>query len=44
MILGFDPGRDKCGVAVMSRDRTILEHQVVSATEAIATIGELIKS
>lgn len=42
MILGFDPGRDKCGVAVMDSDRNILYHQVVVADEAISTIQELI--
>ena len=38
MILGFDPGKDKCGLAVMGRDRSLHYHQVVPATEAIATI------
>lgn len=41
MILGFDPGRDKCGVAVMSKERQIHYHQVVTAAEAIATIKSL---
>ena len=38
MILGFDPGRDKCGLAVMGADLQLHEHQVVAATEAIASI------
>ena len=42
MILGFDPGRDKCGVAVMDSDRNIFYHQVVAASEALATIQDLI--
>lgn len=41
MILGFDPGRDKCGVAVMGLDRNLYYHQVVPAVEAIATIQAL---
>lgn len=41
MILGFDPGRDKCGLAVMGINRELYEHQVVSAAEAIATIQSL---
>ena len=41
MILGFDPGRDKCGVAVMNSNGEIHNHQVVSATDAIATIESL---
>lgn len=41
VILGFDPGRDKCGVAVMGKERQILYHQVVPSPEAIATIEQL---
>lgn len=41
MILGFDPGRDKCGIAVMGLDRKLYYHQVVPANEAIATIQKL---
>ncbi len=38
LILGFDPGRDKCGVAVVGRDLSIYEHEVISAEKAIAKI------
>ncbi len=41
MILGFDPGKDKCGLAIMGCDRKLHYHQVVPATEAIATIQVL---
>ena len=41
MILGFDPGRDKCGVAVVKRDRSVSYHRVVTAENAIAEIQEL---
>ncbi|MBW4553810.1 MAG: pre-16S rRNA-processing nuclease YqgF [Aphanocapsa sp. GSE-SYN-MK-11-07L] len=41
MILGFDPGRDKCGLAIMARDRTLHYHQVVAAELAIATVEQL---
>jgi len=41
MILGFDPGRDKCGIAVMDRSEQLHYHQVVSSAEAIATIQSL---
>jgi RNase H-fold protein (predicted Holliday junction resolvase) len=37
-ILGFDPGRDKCGIAVMGLDRQLYYHQVILAKEAIANI------
>lgn len=41
VILGFDPGRDKCGLAVIGLDRQLHYHQVVLAKEAIATIETL---
>ena len=41
MILGFDPGRDKCGIAVMGLDLILHYHQVVPAPEAIAIIKSL---
>ncbi|MBV8884854.1 MAG: pre-16S rRNA-processing nuclease YqgF [Chroococcidiopsidaceae cyanobacterium CP_BM_RX_35] len=40
-ILGFDPGRDKCGLAVMGQGKQLYYHRVVSATEAISTIQAL---
>lgn len=41
MILGFDPGRDKCGIAIMDSTGAIYEHQVADAREAIAVILKL---
>ena len=41
VILGFDPGKDKCGLAVMGLDRQLYYHQVVTAQKAIATIETL---
>ncbi|MBD2356568.1 pre-16S rRNA-processing nuclease YqgF [Tolypothrix sp. FACHB-123] len=41
VILGFDPGRDKCGLAAIGLDRQLYYHQVVRANEAIATIENL---
>ncbi|HEY9692920.1 MAG TPA: pre-16S rRNA-processing nuclease YqgF [Oculatellaceae cyanobacterium] len=41
MILGFDPGKDKCGLAVVGLDRKLLYHEVVSSASAIATIQTL---
>jgi RNase H-fold protein (predicted Holliday junction resolvase) len=40
-ILGFDPGKDKCGVAVMDRDRLLYDHQVVPTAEVINYIQDL---
>ena len=38
--LGFDPGRDKCGVAVVDSQGKIYEHRVVLSPEAIAGLQE----
>jgi RNase H-fold protein (predicted Holliday junction resolvase) len=40
-ILGFDPGRDKCGLAVMDGNRQLLYHQVLRTAQTIAQIGDL---
>jgi RNase H-fold protein (predicted Holliday junction resolvase) len=40
-ILGFDPGQDKCGVAVMDRERALLYHQVLLTTQVITEIRNL---
>ena len=39
-ILGLDPGRDKCGMAVMIRQQVVY-HQIIDSDRAIATIEEL---
>lgn len=41
VILGFDPGRDKCGVAVVGDNQQVYYHQVVAANDAIATVKSL---
>ncbi|MBW4472195.1 MAG: pre-16S rRNA-processing nuclease YqgF [Stenomitos rutilans HA7619-LM2] len=41
VILGFDPGRRKCGLAVIGVDRTLRYHKVIEAEAAIATIQHL---
>ena len=41
VILGFDPGKDKCGVAVMGLDRQLQYHEVVSSSSVIAAINDL---
>jgi RNase H-fold protein (predicted Holliday junction resolvase) len=41
VILGFDPGRQKCGLAVMGLDRCLYYHEVIPASKAIATIQTL---
>jgi len=42
-ILGLDPGRDKCGAAVMDSQQQVVYHQVVDSDRAIAIIEQLVK-
>lgn len=44
MLLGFDPGKQKCGVAVMGLDRKLYFQAVVPSAAAIAKVGDLLKS
>jgi RNase H-fold protein (predicted Holliday junction resolvase) len=41
VILGFDPGRQKCGVAIMGLDRILRHQEVVSADDVLVHIEEL---
>ncbi|MGK7944507.1 MAG: pre-16S rRNA-processing nuclease YqgF [Microcystaceae cyanobacterium] len=41
MLLGFDPGRDKCGIAVTDEALTLHYHQVIASDHAIATLNKL---
>ena len=41
VILGFDPGRQKCGLAIMGLDRSLHYHQVIASDDAIHCIQTL---
>ncbi|VXD23926.1 conserved hypothetical protein [Planktothrix paucivesiculata PCC 9631] len=41
MILGFDPGREKCGIAVMGNDSQLYYHQVILAADVPTIIESL---
>ncbi|MGB8700736.1 MAG: resolvase [Thermosynechococcaceae cyanobacterium] len=41
MILGFDPGRDKCGISLVGSDRSVHFHDVAISAAAIAQIADL---
>ena len=41
--LGFDPGRDKCGVAVADHAATILHHEVIAADNVLDKVNRLRK-
>lgn len=40
-LLGFDPGKDKCGVAIMKSDRSLIYHQVILSSEVIKILVNL---
>ncbi|MGL5943332.1 MAG: pre-16S rRNA-processing nuclease YqgF [Waterburya sp.] len=40
-ILGLDPGRDKCGVAVINSEKQVMHHQIIDTSGAIALIQQL---
>ena len=41
LILGFDPGRQKCGLAILGVDHSIYWHDVVLTHKVIETIQKL---
>jgi RNase H-fold protein (predicted Holliday junction resolvase) len=41
VILGFDPGRQKCGLAVMGLDRVLFHRSVVASELVLSTIEAL---
>lgn len=43
MILGLDPGRDKCGLAIMG-EKKVIEHRIVDSDLTISLIQELIQN
>ncbi|AKG24067.1 pre-16S rRNA-processing nuclease YqgF [Calothrix sp. 336/3] len=43
VILGFDPGKDKCGLAVMGVDRKLYFHEVIPSSEAIIYIQKMLQ-
>jgi RNase H-fold protein (predicted Holliday junction resolvase) len=44
VLLGFDPGKQKCGVAVMGLDRKLHFQAVIPSADAIAKVSNLLDS
>ncbi len=42
-IIGFDPGKDKCGVGVMDEKRNIYTHEVIPSPEALTYLINLLE-
>jgi RNase H-fold protein (predicted Holliday junction resolvase) len=38
MYFGFDPGKDKCGLAIVSADGQPLRHEVIASDRALETL------
>jgi RNase H-fold protein (predicted Holliday junction resolvase) len=43
IFLGFDPGKDKCGIAAMDTELKLYYHQVIPSNQAILTLQSLTK-
>jgi RNase H-fold protein (predicted Holliday junction resolvase) len=41
VILGFDPGRQKCGLAIMGLDRALFHRSVVASEDVLKNIADL---
>ncbi|MBP2638365.1 MAG: hypothetical protein H6Q72_4272 [Firmicutes bacterium] len=41
MVVAIDPGREKCGVAVVHRDRGVLFKTIVATAELVSAVAEL---
>ena len=44
LVLAIDPGREKCGVAVLASDGEVLVQRVVMTAELDAAVGALIRA
>ncbi|MGB3404476.1 MAG: pre-16S rRNA-processing nuclease YqgF [Microcoleaceae cyanobacterium] len=43
IFLGFDPGKDKCGVAVADSNLKLYDHQVIASSDAIISLQSLME-
>ncbi|MFM7580585.1 MAG: resolvase, partial [Microcystaceae cyanobacterium] len=41
ILLGFDPGRDKCGIAVLGDHAQLLFHEVLPSEAVLAKLPQL---
>jgi RNase H-fold protein (predicted Holliday junction resolvase) len=44
MLLGFDPGRDKCGIAIAPPNAPPLYHEIIPSAAAIAQLQTLLQT
>jgi RNase H-fold protein (predicted Holliday junction resolvase) len=42
MYIGFDPGKDKCGLAIVDANQQVIWHQVVRSTGVLAQLAALL--
>jgi RNase H-fold protein (predicted Holliday junction resolvase) len=44
MLLGFDPGRDKCGIAIAPPNAPAIYHEIIPSEAAIAQLQSLLQT
>ena len=44
MYFGFDPGKDKCGIAIVTLEGEAIRHEVIASDSAIATLQNWIQT
>jgi RNase H-fold protein (predicted Holliday junction resolvase) len=44
VLIGFDPGRDKCGYALMTLTGQLIEHRILAATSALDDLEQIWRS
>ena len=44
MYFGFDPGKDKCGIAIVTLEGEAVRHEVIASDSAIATLQNWIQT
>lgn len=43
IFLGFDPGKDKCGIAVVDANLKLYDHQVIASSDAMIALQSLME-
>ena len=44
MYFGFDPGKDKCGIAIVTLEGNPIRHEVIASDSAIVTLQDWIQT
>lgn len=44
VLIGFDPGRDKCGYALITTDGQVLDHRILASASALDALEQVWRS